>query len=113
MVENDLRRIVGFLLRMIGSSGSERRAQTADAPQCSAEIGNVRVARRQAQHGYSAGPNQLGRDQEQSLPEALQGRPLLDDFKRKIGRISYRRWKARRNWNTTPADRTPELCSIG
>src|SRR5713226_10728273 len=76
MVENDLRRILGFLLRMIGSSGSERRPQTADASQCSKEIGNVRIARREAQRRYSAGPYQLGWDQEQSLPEALQGGPL-------------------------------------
>jgi hypothetical protein len=36
---------------MIGSSGSERGAQTADASQCSEEIGNVWETRREAQRG--------------------------------------------------------------
>ncbi len=72
MVEIDMQRNLEFS-RRVGSDHSERRPQAADAPQCFEEVGNVGVARRDAQCGNTARAHQLRRNQEQSLPEPLHG----------------------------------------
>lgn len=51
---------------------SKWRSQPADAPERFQKVGNVRIAWRKAQRGHAARPHQLGWDEKQPLPQALQ-----------------------------------------
>lgn len=50
--------------------------QAADALKCFLEVGDKSVAWGNAQRRDATGPNQLGRDQEQSLSQALESSAL-------------------------------------